>query len=91
MVDIKVLEKKAKKLGASEFGVSDKKEKRFYVIYQNKKINFGSRTGSTYIDHRNKIKRDAWIARHSKVRNKKGEYVINDPTSPSYWSHKILW
>lgn len=91
MVDIKVLEKKAKKLGASEFGVSDKKEKRFYVIYQNKKINFGSRTGSTYIDHRNKIKRDAWIARHSKVRNKRGEYVINDPTSASFWSHRILW
>ena len=36
------LEQKAKKLGATEFGISGTKTKRFYVIYNNKIINFGA-------------------------------------------------
>jgi hypothetical protein len=82
---------RAIKLGASDFGESKVKNKRFYVIYNNKKINFGSSVGSTYIDHKDKIKRKNWYARHNKIRNKNGKQVINDPNSPSYWSARILW
>ena len=32
---------KALSLGATEFGISSAKNKRFYVIYNGKKINFG--------------------------------------------------
>jgi hypothetical protein len=85
------LEKKAFKLGASQFGISNRLNKRFYVIYNNKTIHFGSKTGKTYIDHRNNELRKNWIARHSKIRNLKGEYVITIKDSPSYWSKNLLW
>ena len=39
---------KPKSLGASEIGLSKVKGKRLYVIYDNKKINFGSDIGSTF-------------------------------------------
>jgi hypothetical protein len=86
-----VLYNKAKRLRASDFGKSKKKNKRFYVIYDGKIINFGSSVGKTYYDHKDKIKRKAWYARHSKIKDKNNKLVINNPYSPSYWSAKILW
>ena len=85
------LRTKAISLGASDFGISKSKNKRFYVIYQGKKINFGLKTGSTFIDHGDSTIRRAWIARHSKIKNKEGQYVINLKTSPNFWNLKILW
>jgi len=85
------LYKKALSLGASSFGKSKVKNKRYYVIYNDKIINFGSSVGNTYIDHKDKVKRKNWYARHSKIYNKAGKQVINDPKSPSYWSARILW
>ena len=85
------LKNRALKLGASDFGISAQHNKRFYVIYDGKIIHFGSKNGSTYIDHFDDKKQKAWISRHSKIKNKTGDYVINLKTSPSYWSHKLLW
>lgn len=86
-----ILYNKALKLGASDFGESKIKNKRFYVIYEAKKINFGSKNGSTFYDHKDKTKRINWYKRHSKIKNKKGETVINNPLSASYWSANLLW
>ena len=91
MVDIKTLQQKAQRLGATELGVSPTRYKRLYVIYQNKIIHFGSKDGNTFIDHHDPKKRSAWIARHSKIKDKHGNFVILDKTSPSYWSRHILW
>lgn len=85
------LQEKAILLGASQFGKSKRKNKRFFVIYNGKIINFGSATGKTFIDHRDKKKRKAWISRHSRITNKQGVTVVNDKTSPSFWSSRILW
>ena len=85
------LEQKAFKLGASQFGISNRINKRFYVIYKNKNIYFGSKNGNTYIDHHDDEIKKNWIARHSKIKNKKGEYVIKIKESPSFWSHNLLW
>ena len=85
------LRDKAKSLGATEFGRSSMKDKKFYVIYNNKKIDFGSKTGSTFIDHGNKRVRDAWYKRHSKIKDKDGNLVINNKQSPSYWASELLW
>lgn len=82
---------KAIQLGASDFGESKRKDKRFYVIYDNKIINFGSKNGTTFIDHKDNIKKDAWYKRHSKIYNKLGQKVINSPHSASFWSANILW
>ena len=85
-IDTDELRKKAKSLGVTQFGKSVVKGKRFYVIYNNKTINFGSDVGSTYYDHHNLAKKKAWYARHSKIRN-----CINLRSSPSYYSARILW
>ena len=85
------MEKRAEKYGASDLGISRAKGKRLYVIYQGKRINFGSKTGSTFLDHGDNKKRHAWQQRHSKIKNKQGEYVYKLKTSPSFWSWHLLW
>lgn len=84
------LEKKAKRLGATDFGLSKAKNKRFYVVYNNKIINFGSSVGLTFIDHHNKDKRAAWMARHSTIL-KNGKPAYKNKESPAFWSWHILW
>ena len=84
------LEQKAKKLGATEFGMSGTKTKRFYVIYNNKIINFGAKNGKTFIDHGDIFLRKNWRARHMKIM-KNGAPAYKDKTSPSFWSYHILW
>ena len=81
---------KAISLGASDFKHSRVKNKRFYVVYKGNKIHFGSK-GMTFIDHRDKDIRRAWIARHSRILNKEGKPVICEKSTPSYWSYHILW
>jgi hypothetical protein len=39
-----IMEQKARRLGASEFGLSDRQDKRFYVVYDGKIIHFGLKT-----------------------------------------------
>ena len=56
------MESHAKALGATAFGISKVKGKRYYVVYNNKTINFGSDVGSTFIDHhdKNKYNKQTW-------------------------------
>ena len=50
-----------------EIDKSTHKGKRFKATFSNGKvIHFGATGGSTYIDHGDKAKRSAYIARHSK-------------------------
>jgi hypothetical protein len=39
-------------------------------------IQIGSAKGETFIDHKDKGKRAAWYARHSRVQNKQGQFFI---------------
>ena len=85
------LRQKALSLGATEFGKSNAKGKRFYVIYKGKRINFGLEGGSTFLEHKDPKKRRDWRARHSKIKNKEGRLVHKLKTSPDFWSWNILW
>ena len=84
------LNKKAQRFGATSFGLSRTKNKRFYVIYDNKRINFGSKTGQTYIGHHDKRKRNAWRARHSKILQD-GQVAYKNKTSGEYWNWHLTW
>lgn len=68
---------------------SDVKEKRlsafFVVDGKGKKVNFGLKGGSTYIDHKDKDKRDAYIARHRVREN------FDDPLTAGSLSKWLLW
>lgn len=85
------LRRKALELGATEFGESRAKNKRFYVIYDGKKINFGLKGGQTYITHHDDQKRRAWRARHSKILLKDGRPAYTVKAQPEYWSWHLLW
>jgi hypothetical protein len=85
------IKNKALRLGATSVGYSKVKNKKYYVEYNDKIINFGSETGSTYLDHKDEQKRIAWVARHSKIKNKNGEYVYKLKESPAYWAFHLLW
>jgi hypothetical protein len=85
------LKQKALSLGATEFGKSNMKGKRLYVRYKGKKIHFGAEGASTFLEHNDIKKRNAWRARHSKIRDKQGRLVHKLKTSPSFWSWHILW
>ena len=82
---------KAISLGATDFGLSDTKTKRFYVIYNNRKINFGSKNGLTYIDHHNKLLRKNWKKRHSRIIRSDGKPFFLIKTSPEFWAYNLLW
>ena len=68
---------------------SDVKGKRFVAIFSDgkkeKKVNFGLRGGSTYIDTGDKKKRSAYRARH------KVDLRTNDPMRAGYLSYYLLW
>ena len=91
------------KIGKYEYEKSSKKDKKLQTTVNKKIIHFGGNpeTSKHYFDktgllnkdlnHKdNKIKK-AWYARHSQVKNKKGDYVIKDASSASYHSAKVLW
>ena len=85
------LKDKALRLGASDFGVSKAKGKKYYVIYKGKKINFGAKGMSDYTIHKDKARRDRYRARHSKIKLKDGRFAYKVKESPAFWSWTILW
>ena len=36
-------------------------------------------------------RRDKYLARATKIKNKQGELTHNNPESANYWSTKLLW
>ena len=67
--------------------LSTTKNKRYDAIYENGIIvHFGSKNGSTYIDHHDKIKRDNYLKRHSKLNEN-----WDDPYSAGSLSLWLLW
>lgn len=60
--------------------------KRFMATYANGKVvHFGQAGGQTYIDHGDKAKREAYLARHKKREN------WNNPFSAGALSRYLLW
>ena len=81
---------KALKLeGVSDFGLSRRKGKRFYVVYNDVKINFGS-NGKAYIDHKDEKKRENWKKRHSQIKNKDGKKAGEGNADSKMFMNKIL-
>jgi len=85
------LKNKAISLGASDFGQSRAKNKKYYVIYNGKRINFGAAGMSDFTIHKDKARRERYRARHSKIKLKDGRLAYKVKESPSYWSWNLLW
>jgi hypothetical protein len=76
---------------------SDKKDKRLKAIFKDKEgkkeiVHFGAKEGSTYIDHKDKGKREAYIKRHSL--NPLEKPILNKKAyanKPANLAKDILW
>lgn len=68
---------------------SDRRGKRLMAVFKNGKrtriTHFGQSGASTYIDHKDKKKRDNYRARHKK------DLDTNDPLRAGYLSYYLLW
>jgi hypothetical protein len=82
---------KAFELGAEDFGMSKRKDKRFYVVYNDKKINFGDPNAYTYFDGASSQKRKSYRARHSKIKLKDGSLAYKNKNQASFWAYNLLW
>jgi hypothetical protein len=67
---------------------SNRKGKRYVAIFKfGSKVHFGQMLGQTYIDHGDKAKRAAYIARHGAS----GRENWEDPYSAGALSRWLLW
>tara|TARA_R110000764_G_scaffold70086_2_gene144948 strand:- start:1282 stop:1596 length:315 start_codon:yes stop_codon:yes gene_type:complete len=78
----------------TELTHSEKKHKRHRIVVsvngEEKAYHFGLDGGSTYIDHKDEAKRDAYRKRH--YANKKEKELIDHLIpSPALFSYKLLW
>lgn len=85
------LRDKAMALGATEFGKSRAAGKKYYVIYDGKRINFGAAGMSDYTIHNDKARRDRYRARHKVIKLKSGMPAYRDKRQPAYWAWHLLW
>ena len=90
--DFKRLIKKAKKLGAESLDYSNRKNSKYVVTLPNgHKVHFGSSQYADYLIHKDKERRDRYLARAKKIKNKQGEFTYDNPESANYWSVNLLW
>ena len=90
--DFKILTKNAKKLGAESLDYSSRKNNKYMVILPGgKKVHFGSPKYSDFTIHKDKERRDKYLSRAMKIKNKKGELTYTNPESSNFWSINLLW
>lgn len=80
----KKLEKKAKKLGATSLGYSNRVNNKYVVEYDGKKKHFGS-------IHGDEKKREKYLERVKKITNKDGEYTYEIPRYSNFWCVNLLY
>ena len=88
--DFKKLQNKAKKLGSSSCDYSQRKNNKYMVEYDNKKIHFGSANSEDYLNHKDPVRRDKYLTKAKKITNKDGQLTHLLPSYPNYWSVKLL-
>ena len=64
---------------------SDRKDKKFYVVVENKKLYFGSSKYSDFTLHKNNERKNNYLKRHMKNEN------WNDFKTAGFWSRWLLW
>ncbi|CAH3149126.1 unnamed protein product [Porites evermanni] len=90
--DFKKLTKKAKKPGAESLNYSTRKNNKYVATLPGgKKIHFGSSQYPDYLIHKDKERKDKYLARAKKIKNKQGELTYTNPGSSNFWSINLLW
>ena len=90
--EFKKLIKNAKNLGAESLEYSPRKNNKYMVkLPGGKKVHFGSPKYEDYTVHKDKERRDKYLSRAMKIKNKQGELTYNNPEPSNYWSVHLLW
>ena len=88
--DFRKLRKKAESLGADSFNYSKRKNLKYVVEYDDKKIHFGSAKTEDYITHKDKDRRQKYLNKAKKIKDKDGRLTYKLPFHPNYWSVNLL-
>ena len=89
--EFKKLINKAKKLGADSLDYSTRKNNKYMAtLPSRKKIHFGSSQYPDYLIHRDKERKERYLARAKKIKNKQGELTYTNPESSNFWSVNLL-
>ena len=88
--NFKKLQKKAKKLGADSLQYSKRKNYKYMVEYDNKKIHFGSAKTEDYLTHKDPVRREKYLTKAKRITDKDGRLTHELPFYPNYWSVKLL-
>ena len=90
--EFRKLTKKAQKLGAESLDYSTRKNNKYMVILpEGKKVHFGSPKYPDYLYHKDKERRDKYLSRATKIKNRQGDLTHELKESPNLWSSKLLW
>lgn len=90
--DFQKVTKKAKKLGAESLDYSSRKNKKYMETFPDgKKVHFGSVQYPDYLIHEDSARKERYLVRAKKIKNKQGELTYQQPESSNYWSVHLLW
>ena len=90
--DFQKLSKKAKKLGAESLDYSKRKNNKYVVkLPSGKNLHFGSSQYPDYLIHKDNERKEKYLSRAMKIKNKKGELTYDNPESANFWSVNLLW
>ena len=88
--EFRKLRKKAKKLGADSLDYSKRKNYKYVVEYNDKKIHFGSAKTEDYITHHDQVRREKYLNKAKRITDKDGRLTHELPFYPNYWSVNLL-
>ena len=90
--DFQKLSKKAKKLGAESLDYSRRKNNKYVVkMPSGKNLHFGSSQYPDFLIHKDNERKEKYLSRAMKIKNKKGELTYENPESANFWSVNLLW
>lgn len=79
------------KIYAVQLKPSKNKRFKFFILNpatgKSKVVQFGSKNGSTYVDHKDPVKKKNYIARHSALKTENW----SDPFTAGFWARWYLW
>ena len=88
--ELRKLRKKATILGADSLDYSKRKNYKYVVEYNDKKIHFGSTKTDDYINHHDHVQREKYLKKAKKIKDKDGRLTYKLPFYPNYWSVNLL-
>lgn len=85
------LKEKALSYGATDLKKSNRKDKKYYVVYNDKKIHFGHTKYQDFTQHNDPERRKRYLARATKIKDSSGKLTAENKNSANFWAINLLW